>query len=182
MDDVGVLTAGSWPDSLSSLSMRYNITKGKICSNREAGLIMAEESVLTKTHPLSGGHFADPANYLALAEAVQIARNARATVIPQLATAIADPTWDILLFLFIAHEKGEPATVVKTCDSTHAPRATAIRHIAHCEQQGCITRSADPSDRRRVFLALAPAGVLAMRQYLEHLPLTTRAWTGLSKP
>lgn len=112
------------------------------------------------------------ADLLALAEAVQNARYARAEAFPKLASLIADPTWDILLALFIAHERGETMTVIKACDSTFAPKATAIRHIRLGEQQGYINRAADTVDRRRVFLALAPDGVSAMRTYFESMPLT----------
>jgi hypothetical protein len=96
----------------------------------------------------------DPTDLLALAEAVQGARYARAEAFPKLSSITADPTWDILLLLFISHQRGEIITVIKACNSTFAPRATAVRHIQLCEQQGYIERPADTIDRRRVFIAL----------------------------
>jgi hypothetical protein len=114
----------------------------------------------------------DPAELLALAEAVQNARHARAEAFPKLSSLTADPTWDILLFLFIAQYREETITVIKACNSTFAPRATAVRHIRLCEQQGYIDRTADTTDRRRVFLALTPSGIAAMRRYFGQLQLT----------
>lgn len=108
---------------------------------------------------------------LPLAEAVQAAGHARAAAFTKLAKVVVDPSWDILLFLFIAEGNSERATVLQACNSTLAPRATAIRHIQLCEQHGYITRSADATDRRRVFLRLSPSGVAAMREYLEQIPL-----------
>jgi hypothetical protein len=109
---------------------------------------------------------------LSLAEAVQAARSVRAAAFPDLASQIADPTWDILILLFIAHVRGERVMVTQACDSTSAGRATAIRHIRTCEQYGYVTRSADIADRRRVFLSLTPRGITQMRKYFEDIPLT----------
>jgi DNA-binding MarR family transcriptional regulator len=112
------------------------------------------------------------AELLPLAEAMQAARTTRAAAFPNLVNQIADPTWDILLFLFIAHERGERVMVTQACDSTQAGRATAIRHIRTCEQYGYVTRDADITDRRRVFLLLSPIGLTQMRRYLGSVSLT----------
>jgi hypothetical protein len=110
---------------------------------------------------------------LSLAEAMQAASHARSVAFTKLAQVAVDPSWDILLFLFIALARGERATVVQVCNSTLAPKTTAIRHIQLCEQHGYVTRTADTIDRRRIFLSLAPSGVEAMRGYLEQIPLTS---------
>lgn len=80
-------------------------------------------------------------------------------------TLFADPAWDILLVLFLAETRQQRLTVSKLCAEIGVPATTGLRWIARLTKGGLVLRRADPTDKRRFFLDLAPAASAAMRSY-----------------
>src|SRR3546814_600594 len=67
----------------------------------------------------------------------------------------ADPAWDMLLDLMAAHLSGQRVSVSSLCIAAAVPATTALRWIRALTDHGLFLRQADPSDGRRVFIALS---------------------------
>jgi DNA-binding MarR family transcriptional regulator len=77
----------------------------------------------------------------------------------------SEPAWDILLDLLRAEIARQRVPVTSLCVASGAAATTALRCLKGMEQQGMIVRRADPHDRRRVFVELAPQTSTALREY-----------------
>jgi hypothetical protein len=78
----------------------------------------------------------------------------------------ADPAWDMLLDLYAARLEARPVSVSSLCIAAAVPPTTALRWIGTMHESGLFERHADPSDRRRAYIALSEKGVAAMRAYV----------------
>lgn len=78
----------------------------------------------------------------------------------------ADPAWDMLLDLYAAHLDGVQVSVSSLCIAAAVPPTTALRWISTLHDAGLFERRADPSDRRRAYIALSDTGLSAMRDFL----------------
>jgi DNA-binding MarR family transcriptional regulator len=81
------------------------------------------------------------------------------------ADLFADPAWDILLDLMAAHLEGVRVSVSSLCIAASVPPTTALRWIRQLTEKGLLQRNADPSDGRRIFIALSPEGVDAVNRW-----------------
>jgi DNA-binding MarR family transcriptional regulator len=72
------------------------------------------------------------------------------------ADLFGEPAWDMLLDLFVAAEERKMVSVSSLCIAASVPSTTALRWIGNLTARGIIHRTADPTDRRRIFLELAP--------------------------
>ena len=79
-----------------------------------------------------------------------------------------EPAWDIMLDLFVNQEQGIPVSVSSLCIAASVPNSTAFRWIDNLTKQGIIIQIADPDDRRRTWVRLAPIYVDRMRKLLNH--------------
>lgn len=77
-----------------------------------------------------------------------------------------EPSWDILLDLFIHHDGDVPVSVTNACIGSTAPQSTALRWLALMEREGLIERYHTPADRRVALLRLTPKGLRLMRDVL----------------
>jgi hypothetical protein len=68
----------------------------------------------------------------------------------------ADPAWDMILDLFIAHEEKRKISVSSLCIAAAVPPTTALRWIKSLTEKGIFVRSDDPDDGRRGWIALSP--------------------------
>lgn len=82
------------------------------------------------------------------------ARRVRDGIFPD--RLFADPAWDMLLDLYAAHLEERQVSVSSLCLAAAVPATTALRWIDNLEGEGLLLRRADPSDARRVHLALSP--------------------------
>jgi len=73
-----------------------------------------------------------------------------------------DPTWDMLLQLYAAHLDSLRMSIGRLTRLCGVPATTVLRRLAMLEDRNLVTRTNDPFDARRVYVALAPAGVEAM--------------------
>lgn len=77
----------------------------------------------------------------------------------------ADPAWDMLLDLTAAHAEHQRVSVTSLCIASGVPATTALRWIKQLVESGVFERIADPSDRRRAFIALSQSSLEAMARY-----------------
>jgi hypothetical protein len=79
----------------------------------------------------------------------------------------ADPAWDMLLDLFAAGLERRRVSVSSLCIAAAVPPTTALRWIGTLHDAGLFERQADPTDRRRAYIALSQKGLDGMRSYVE---------------
>ncbi|MEI9850601.1 MAG: MarR family transcriptional regulator [Sphingomonas sp.] len=77
----------------------------------------------------------------------------------------ADPAWDMLLDLYAAHLERRRVSVSSLCIAAAVPPTTALRWIGSLHDAGMFERQADPSDRRRAYIALSLKGLEGMRGF-----------------
>ena len=66
-----------------------------------------------------------------------------------------DPSWDIMLDLFIAREEHRPIGISSACLASAAPPTTGLRHLNALIDRGVVVRSASRADGRVSFVALS---------------------------
>ncbi|MFS0773320.1 winged helix DNA-binding protein [Sphingomonas sp. 1P08PE] len=76
-----------------------------------------------------------------------------------------DPAWDMLLDLYAAHLERVQVSVSSLCIAAAVAPTTALRWMGRMTEEGLLQRQPDPTDRRRVFIALAPRGLAGMEGY-----------------
>lgn len=76
-----------------------------------------------------------------------------------------DPSWDILLELFVSTLEGRKVTVSTACMAACAPTTTALRHIAYLVQEGLVIRRPHPADARSTYLELTGPAIAKLTQY-----------------
>jgi DNA-binding MarR family transcriptional regulator len=101
------------------------------------------------------------------AQALYDLRRARDTFFGCNADLFSEPAWDILLDLFIAHERGIRVSVGSACIGACVSQSTGLRWIATLEHRGMVKRESDALDGRRTFVSLTPEARLTLVSYLE---------------
>jgi DNA-binding MarR family transcriptional regulator len=102
----------------------------------------------------------------ALAEAAGWARDhyglrrARARFLD--AALFGEPSWDILLDLYIARCEGRPSSTKSACLGAAVPQTTALRSLDRLERAGLIRRWHEASDGRVTHIALTDAAFTRM--------------------
>ncbi len=77
----------------------------------------------------------------------------------------ADPAWDMLLDLTAAHAEHTRVSVTSLCIAAGVPGTTALRWIKQLVDSDVFVRVADPTDKRRAFIALSEGSLRAMARY-----------------
>ena len=78
------------------------------------------------------------------------------------AKLFADPAWDMLLQLYAAHLESQRMSITRLTRTCGIPATTVLRRLATLTEAGLVTRTEDPFDSRRVYVALSFAGAEAM--------------------
>lgn len=73
-----------------------------------------------------------------------------------------EPSWDMLLELYDAELRGKKESISSLCYASGSSPTTALRHLHVLETEGWVERAADPTDKRRFFIALTPKASDAM--------------------
>ena len=81
----------------------------------------------------------------------------------------AEPTWDMLLDLFIADCERRRMTVKSVCIGADVPTTTALRHLRWLHEQGLVERLSHPRDARSIHIRLTAAALTAMEKYLAEI-------------
>lgn len=85
----------------------------------------------------------------------------------------AEPSWDILLDLFVSQVRGARVATTSLCLAANAPQATALRHIAVLGEHGLLRRFGAPEDKRLVLVQITAKGFGQMRKCLAELVNTS---------
>jgi DNA-binding MarR family transcriptional regulator len=78
------------------------------------------------------------------------------------AKLFADPAWDMLLQLYAAHLESQRMSITRLTRTCAIPATTVLRRLATLTEAGLVTRTEDPFDSRRVYVALSFSGAEAM--------------------
>lgn len=70
----------------------------------------------------------------------------------------SEPSWDILLDLFISDHEGRQLSVSAVCIGARSPSATALRYLAMLQDAGLVERTRDERDGRRSHVRLTVQG------------------------
>ncbi|WP_421848432.1 winged helix DNA-binding protein [Novosphingobium sp.] len=83
-----------------------------------------------------------------------------------------EPTWDILLDLYVATRENRSVPTTSACIGANVPPTTALRWLRILEARELVEREEDDRDGRRTFVRLSARGLAAMDDYL-HVALAT---------
>lgn len=100
------------------------------------------------------------ARHLAIAREVYAERRRRHKFLP--ADLFGEPTWDILLDLYIAYREDRRVPTTSSCIGAHVPPTTALRWLRILETRDLVEREDDGRDGRRTFVRLTHRGVVAV--------------------
>lgn len=81
-------------------------------------------------------------------------------------TLFADPSWDILLELYVLRREGRKASVKSVCIASGVPPTTALRWIGMLVKEGLLERNNDQVDQRVRWITLSNTGFEAMHKLL----------------
>lgn len=82
------------------------------------------------------------------------------------ADLFGEPTWDILLDLYVASCEGRSVPTTSACIGAHVPPTTALRWLRILETRGLVAREEDGRDGRRTFVHLTTRGMTAIESFL----------------
>lgn len=102
---------------------------------------------------------------LALAREIYAGRRRRARFLAS--DLFGEPTWDILLDLYIAARENRRVPTTSACIGAHVPPTTALRWLRILEARGIVEREEDGRDGRRTFVHLSARGLSSMDEYLQ---------------
>lgn len=105
-----------------------------------------------------------PAVLLAFARETYNVRRRRGKTLP--ADLFGEPTWDILLDLYVATREKRTVPTTSACIGAHVPPTTALRWLRLLEARGLVEREDDGRDGRRTFVRLTDQGIAAMEEWL----------------
>lgn len=78
-----------------------------------------------------------------------------------------EPSWDILLDLYIASCDDRTVPTTSACIGSNVPPTTALRWLRILEARGLVERQGDNADGRRTFVALSDKGRALMEGFLD---------------
>lgn len=88
----------------------------------------------------------------------------------------ADPAWEILLALTLAHARQHRLDITKLCQRVDVAPTTALRWINAMADEGLLIRLDDTNDLRRKYVELSPESWEKMGEYVSAIrPSQSRA-------
>lgn len=79
----------------------------------------------------------------------------------------SDPSWDMVLELYVAACERRHIAVSRLCDLSGGSTTTALRHIEQLEALGYLIRQTDPEDGRRLIVNTLTPLLDAAEQWLD---------------
>lgn len=77
----------------------------------------------------------------------------------------AEPAWDMMLDLYAAHYEGKDISVSSLTIAASVPATTALRWIGRLVDANYMVRQPDPTDRRKIYIALVPDMIEKLDEY-----------------
>lgn len=135
-----------------------------------------EQTAVANAAVYSGGMTADGGSALRgsdpqhgariiLARELYAARRRRSRLFPD--DLFGEPTWDILLDLYVAGRENRRVPTTSACIGAHVPPTTALRWLRILESRSFVERESDGKDGRRTFVRLTARGNAAMDDFLD---------------
>ncbi len=100
------------------------------------------------------------ARHVTIAREIYAERRRRHKFLP--ADLFGEPTWDILIDLYIAYREDRRVPTTSSCIGAHVPPTTALRWLRILESRELVEREDDGRDGRRTFVRLSQQGLTAM--------------------
>lgn len=82
-----------------------------------------------------------------------------------------EPSWDILLDLYMAHHSNRKISVTSACIAACVPPTTGLRWISILVEKGLLVRTQDPEDGRRHYLTLSDETVEKLGELFSRMPI-----------
>lgn len=108
-------------------------------------------------------------NLVQLAEKLYKARRVRERFFP--VDFFVEPSWDLLLDLYIAHHRARIVTTSGASLAAGVPLTTGLRWIEKLEEAAIIRRSPSPTDHRIVLVSLTEESLAKMHDLLRQIAL-----------
>ena len=105
-----------------------------------------------------------PGQLASFAKQIHSARRRRDEFLP---IERGEPSWDMLLDLFVNHVLGRRVSVTSATVMSGCPHTTALRHLVKLEEQGLLFRQDSGKDQRVSYVSLSKAGYEKMKILLE---------------
>jgi len=125
--------------------------------------------VETDTLPAAMVAVSDVHHHLAKAETIYQQRRRRAECFPGTGELFRDPAWDILLHLFIAHERGEVQTAGSAAIASGVAPRVGQRWLKALESVGLVESRQDPRTASAAKVRITPKAIEMMRCFLDGL-------------
>lgn len=125
----------------------------------------AIEQSLRTTHGIT--NIAPSTNHLALARAILASRSHRRELFAGI--RFGEPSWDMILELYVAAEGGRALNVTKLCAASGRSMTTSLRHLEELEARGYVLRQADNTDARSNLVVMQHPLRQAVEAWLEYL-------------
>lgn len=138
---------------------------------------LRERPVIPARPPSGGVAFSGTATDLV--EGIYRSRRLRDDAFGEIANQFREPTWDILLDLYLAAAKGRPVSVSSACIGSGAPQTTAIRHLALLESAGLVVRTPNPMDNRAGIVTLTEDAIRRVDDWARRVRSVWKAETPL---
>lgn len=120
---------------------------------------------LVRTDLVRAGPYGARSDKVGLARHIYAMRRRRAALLPD-SGLFAEPAWDMLLDLYVAHADGKRLSVTDACIGAAVPVTTALRWLERLEAAGLLCRENDCRDGRRSYVAITPAARAALDDWL----------------
>lgn len=78
----------------------------------------------------------------------------------------AEPAWDMLLDLYVQHNRGQPVAVDRLCALSAVANTTALRWLGLLIEKELVTRSPSAAEDDIIRVALSERGIGEMERYL----------------
>ena len=104
-----------------------------------------------------------PGQLASFAKQIHSARRRRDEILP---IERGEPSWDMLLDLFVNYVLERRVSVTSVTVMSGCPMTTALRHLGKLEEQGFLARQESGKDDRVVYVSLTEAGYAKMTALL----------------
>lgn len=82
----------------------------------------------------------------------------------------SEPSWDMLLELYVAHCDGKSVTVSAVAQASAGPTTTGLRYISLLVEAGLVERTKAVHDKRSILVSLTEEGLAAIEKLLAGYP------------